>query len=722
MLVLFRGIFQKKFVLVVVSMAVTRPIIAVTAPTDTSLSSSSAVRHSHSNLVTGLLLDVDNTLYREQDSGIEAQIVQGTHAYCKNVLGVDKDEADRLYLEYGSTIEGLRQTLWKDLSKDKLHEKMKDFYHAVYDPVDPSSLVLSSSKDVSPFHSTGYTHATGENRLKRQLLKHSPKDRDIILASNSPSWHVQKVIRSLGLAKLKISRSFTPDRLMDFPTKHNPNDFFADIDDDPNSPGLTRYRSLSILDDSKLNLERIQNAFPNHIEGIHHIHSNFDNGDGEGNENSLSQALLQEFGLLDPSFQFFQVRYLESKNKVDRQSIHVDTWNSVVSELQQLISSAAQGPVSNDDDSAKDPSSHALWIVDVGAGLLSVLDLLLHGEETRGLKALSLDSTTGTTKRKILYTAYESNQVLYESCHSRLISWGFEVLEKNSSAETIIYHHEKLGFQVQLVFQNFVESNHEISCRTRNGMAPNLIVGCCFADLMDPQQLVPDLMRSFGLLNGNSAPTSKGTLVYFPVTFTGTTQFLPPRPFEAESCGSKKGPIPSDTIAFRSYANALEKVLGHNLNPDLLKDTMEDYGAQLLAACASNWKIDPRRDAYLHETMLYFFGRTAGPELLKERWDASGWIRRARDTRPTIEVSNTDLLFRVPSGIHKASMTDEEHNARHGISKEILFTKPYEVTAVQKDLPTKLGARQVLSKYPLLSICQKFIKCFSTSHNESWSS
>ena len=40
-----------------------------------------------------ILLDVDNTLYREKNANVEAQIVEGTHSYCKNVLGMDKEDA-----------------------------------------------------------------------------------------------------------------------------------------------------------------------------------------------------------------------------------------------------------------------------------------------------------------------------------------------------------------------------------------------------------------------------------------------------------------------------------------------------------------------------------------------------------------------------------------------------------------------------------------------------
>jgi hypothetical protein len=67
---------------------------------------------------TLILLDIDNTLYQEKEAGIEAQIVKNTHSYCQRRLGLDKEQADDLYRAYGSTVEGLKQTLWKDVSKE----------------------------------------------------------------------------------------------------------------------------------------------------------------------------------------------------------------------------------------------------------------------------------------------------------------------------------------------------------------------------------------------------------------------------------------------------------------------------------------------------------------------------------------------------------------------------------------------------------------------------
>ncbi len=619
----------------------------------------------HRNPSRLLLLDVDNTLYREEDAGVEAQIVRGTHSFCQHVLGIDKEKADELYKHYGSTVEGLERTVWKDLSDDELEKRLEEFYEAVYENADPSSILLPEFDAIAG--STGYSHASKEERkMARQLLKCSPLP--IALASNSPSWHVAKVLRALGMESLyKSCETFTPDRLPAYPTKNQPQKFF--------SSGLSKFKSVSFLDDSLYNLERVKQSFPDIVDRVHQINRRQTSDMDRGEEN-LVQALLQDFGLIEPTYSLSQTKYLETKNVVDRQSLHVGIWNKVVNELK-----STQGD---------------LWIADLGAGILSMLDLLLHGDDKLGLSAFFTRWDSNLESRTIHYTAYESNQELYEVSHERLLSWGFTVVKKE--AEIIDYQKSENGItiRVKLILRNFGNGSKEELLGISEHMTPNLIIGCCFADLMGPEQLVPDILRSFGLLTA-----SEKMLVYFPITFTGTTQFLPPQPIEFES---NEKTVPSDTVAFQSYSRALETVLGHNLNPFLLQEAMEDYGAKLIDFGSSDWKIDPKRDSYLYETMLYFFGSTAGPQLLKEGWNATGWIQRARANRPSIQVSNRDLLFSIEP--KKRSANEEYSTEQLGTKnemKEIFFTAPSAVTNVRKEIPSQLGSKQILGKSTFFS-------------------
>jgi hypothetical protein len=480
-----------------------------------------------------------------------------------------------------------------------------------------------------------------------------------------------------------------------YPTKHQPNAFFADATVEST---MAKFQSSKIVlvEDSKQNLHLIQQAFPDNVHRTYHVHSNQEK---EDNSTTLSNVLLYEYGLLDPTYAFSQVDYLRAKNKVDLASIHVDTWNHVV---QRML----QQPLLND----------KLWIVDVGAGLLLMLDLLLHGNTERGMMPLKIGSYTNdnTVARApsiaVRYTAYESNRDLGQQCHTQLLSWGFERIERVSTTE-ILYRHTNKQWEVQLLLRDFADPfppevakdmSSSFSSPRQPNHAPNLIIGCCFADLIDPTILTIDLIRTFGLLHKMPA-TGATTLLYFPITFAGVTQFLPSRPFQSTN-DETNSVIPSDTVAFRSYSQTLSSVLGHNLDPHALVQAMENHGVSLAAMKPSSWWIDPLEDEYLYDTMLYFFGRTAGPQLLQHGYDACGWIHRARTNRPVIHVTNRDLLFYIGSqGFSNAfwgnpRISPLEDKSSLSEYKEIQFTQKHHVEVVNKPLPNTLRPRQVLSK------------------------
>lgn len=627
-----------------------------------------------------LVLDVDNTLYDEQHAKIEQQIVQRTHSYCETVLNLLTDQADDLFRAYGSTIEGLRHTIWKDLSPEMLQDHMDGFYHHVYGPIDPSSLLLGNS-ETETTGSTGYSHDANavavarKHRLTRLLLQHCPDS--IVLASNSPSWHVQKVLCALGMSQLSdksTSLLFTPDQRPLYPTKHQPRNFFATNE----GISLMHTAEVALVEDSLHNIQQIQSSFPGSVRKAYHISRSNDGVDQHGATQpvtSVSQALMFHYGFLDPKFIFSDVRYLQAKNKVDVQAMNVAIWNRVMDELRHQVAIASS-------------TGDTLWIVDVGAGLLSMLDLMLHGNKPRGFSALEVTTTL------LCYTAYESNQELYPTCHERLESWGFELMKQVSPTE-MWYRHRSKPFEVQLLLRDFMETAFDPKAPR---YAPNVIIGCCFADLMDPQQLASSLVRSFGLLHKTPC-AGNAALLYFPVTFTGITQFLPARPFELNGLNTK-GAIPSDTVAFRIYSDRLESDFGHNLDVQRLIECMQDHGATLVTKELSRWYIDPIVDPYLYETMMYFFGSTAGPQLLKQGYDAGGWIRRARSLCPAIHVTNKDLLFRMgPEKVLDDSSS--EHGGYKSESREIVFTEAYQVSSAPKELPLVLGPRQILSKSKL---------------------
>lgn len=611
------------------------------------------------------LLDVDATLYNESSAGIEAQIVANTHRYCQEELGISADQADNLFRSHGSTVEGLRQTVWADLTVEERKDRLLHFYQKVYKNIDMTSLL-----DVQRFlreGSTGYSHHHGDQkqelRLLCQLLRASPYP--LAIASNSPSWHVDKVLRSLGMKDISFQPILTPDSsapaTYGYPTKHDPSSFFGGrlID--------SSIDEIFFFDDSKTNLDRVAaSSLADIIEPIP--------VDNYGASSKLSYGLLRSLGLIDPSYQLNATQYLQAKNIVDSQSIHPDTWNLVISKMRDRIQ-----------------QQKTISIVDVGAGRLNILKLFLQGQTSAGLNALF-----GHTKNewKVSYTAYESNPELLSACEATLRTLGFDLVGNPNSGEFIFTNHN--NWTVKLLMRDFDNPTDDDSS-LMDTSTPDLVIGCCFADLFNPHELVPSLLRNFRLLE-SSPSSSHPTLMYFPITFSGQTMFLPPRPFEEGPMHGRN--IPSDTFAFQTYSKSLSENLGHNLDPNMLVNVMSKYGVSLLSSSPSNWIIDPYINPYLLDTMLYFFGTTAGPSLLEEGLDAAGWIQRARSDRSRIHVSNVDLLFQVDrttSGTNNPEVEDAGQDPQY--LEELQFIAPETVTSVKKSIP-ELGPKEVLSKFP----------------------
>ena len=268
-----------------------------------------------------LLLDVDNTLYAESHHSIEQQIVHNIHDYCQKKLQMSPRLADDLHRQYGSTIEGLRQTVWKHMSRDNLSFCMQDFYDTVYSNISVDSLLLgrsSADTDGGPT-TTGYTHQQQEQDWIRRFWKSCPHA--IHVASNSPLIHIQKVLQAMGLCSASSKkRWFTPDGLTNdetivYPTKYHPRAFFG-------SSFLDSDQKLVLLDDSLRTLE----ACAPYCTGIHINHTH-----------TLQTALSQVMGWLNPHYSFSSVQYLVAKARVDASALDRDTWLKVGQELKDLL-------------------------------------------------------------------------------------------------------------------------------------------------------------------------------------------------------------------------------------------------------------------------------------------------------------------------------------------------------------------------------------------------
>jgi threonine dehydrogenase-like Zn-dependent dehydrogenase/beta-phosphoglucomutase-like phosphatase (HAD superfamily) len=597
-----------------------------------------------------LMLDVDNSLYSETDAksrgkGIEEQIIENTYQFCKR-FNISREEADVLHREYGSTVEGLRQTMATNRTSEEMNILLEEYYNQVWpESFDYSSLLRNNHET----DRSGYSKALSSSVSLNDLLKACPFP--IYFTSNSPERHVRAVKEALGLCGI-AGTSITPDNINDssiiFPTKSSPEAFFGAV---KRSHPLQR---LILLDDSKFNIEK---SCWYGVEGIH-----VRNGD-------LQESLARAMGHIDRDFILSHSEYLKSKNIVDARSMDMKTWLTLAESL-------------DIDENGQ------LDISELGCGLMFMLEMIMKGKEDKPALLNLIDGV-----QKVVYHAFESNLDLFHDCLDKIHELGFTQTPRNEPRQGDVYVFHHLERNIVLHFHWYDYQNAKTHDR---GNIPHLIIGCAFADLMDPNVLVKSLHQSFGY-NQKRVP-----LVYFPITFSGTTQFVSPKPFQKSS----RGWIPSDTVAFRSYSEILEKSHCHNLNPVTLIEAFTSHGGEILQQGKSNWKIDKELNPYFWKCMLYFFGIVAAPKLMVDGWDSIGWIERSQEFQTGIIVSNADILFRLHSKMPGEVLRQDGEMTKIEI-QEIQFTAPYFVETVSKpfDVDRDLLADQVVIKsmYSLIS-------------------
>jgi len=598
-----------------------------------------------------------------------------------------------------------------------------------------------------------------QDRLRRTLLQlrrenvslgntiSSWQRSSAVLASNSPRRHVSKVVQALGLCRVPWVGMLTPDHrdddasspsskkkrkkgVLPYPTKADPREFYEPLV----SKAPRADAEYVLIDDSEKAIEMFLDStdlFPR-ARGIlvnaHYVR------DGNDHRVDVVSALSMALGWIDPGFVFDEIRYLKAKNDVDLASVNRETWKLLRGELRKLL-------LEND--------GRVVRVVDVGAGLLPMLKLFLFGyskggdkgENDQGLPSLLgtlyKNSSTKQVLRRVEYYAYEPNRRLERECCQGVLEQelGFHLQTTyhwGSDDDPEHVYHKKLDHGTDVVVHlrmwDFQKSPSDRGKAEEPPMqpTPHLVVGCCFADLFkDPMELTRLLVSRFLSRKPTQRMTSNGTatseddadshfsetLVYFPITFRGVTQFMPPRSFKQSSPinddgdGSQDRVVPSDTAALKVYSKCLAEDRGHNLDPDRLVEAVQSYGGVCLSrrsSSSSDWVIDPCRNVYLWESMLYFFGAAAGWEIHSRGWNANAWLDRARSLKPTIRACNCDLLFRVPHlGDWNISATHDDAAllSRENIPKtyrEIEFEAPSQVSSKTRMTPTQLEPRQVM--------------------------
>ena len=237
----------------------------------------------------------------------------------------------------------------------------------------------------------------------------------------------QKVIQAMGLAQVKWSGIWTPyypttttattiattiptistttttshsyDR-MNYPTKKIPHEFFSGILSLPSlfsfdknsiisSSGSTYSKTIILIDDSSVAIKALEEINNNNesifnndnIHGIQVIYK-----DGISVQRAIGMAMKweeqqqpqEEEEQKPEEYKFDEIQYLINKNKVDLRSMNRQTWNHLIQEIIEQ----QQYRNSRNNKKAISNNNKIFQIVDVGAGVLSMLRLIINGYNT----------------------------------------------------------------------------------------------------------------------------------------------------------------------------------------------------------------------------------------------------------------------------------------------------------------------------------------------------
>ena len=152
--------------------------------------------HGSGGLTSVLVLDIDGTVY-DDDCLIESQIRDNCHIF-SGTFGYSVADSENMHLKFGSTIRGICE-----YGQPRI--KFLDYYNDVYPHLDMS--LLRKYSGIKASGNTGYNVEMGD---ALQSLHHL--NCPIVVASNSPVFHVKRVLARLGLTKLKVDAFITPER------------------------------------------------------------------------------------------------------------------------------------------------------------------------------------------------------------------------------------------------------------------------------------------------------------------------------------------------------------------------------------------------------------------------------------------------------------------------------------------------------------------------------
>ena len=152
--------------------------------------------HKSGGLTSVLVLDIDGTVY-DDDCLIESQIRDNCHIF-SSTFGYSIADSENMHQKFGSTIRGICE-----YGQPRI--KFLDYYNDVYPHLDMS--LLRKYSGIKARGNTGYNVEMGDALNSLHQL-----DCPIVIASNSPVFHVKRVLARLGLTKLKVAAFITPER------------------------------------------------------------------------------------------------------------------------------------------------------------------------------------------------------------------------------------------------------------------------------------------------------------------------------------------------------------------------------------------------------------------------------------------------------------------------------------------------------------------------------
>ena len=720
-----------------------------------------------------MILDVDGTLYPPGgDHVLELEIIRRIHKHCAEHYGISSQECDRLHREFGSTIDGLRVT--KSLSTDNINFFYEDVYGNIdvrwllstttspqkrsknggdSKPKIPYTSHISSSpldiNEEDEMENEEFEDIDEETVIEEEIMSsdapdhlgiehdkedlyNANEDRDgtgystsssaftalknfdgpIVIASNSPLLHVQRVMTALGLANLSVDMIITPD------SDINPN-YFTKSSKEYWKIILDRFPmeqyNLFLIDDSKFNLKK---AASMGIRG-QQVAKNF----------KLEEAMAVAVGSILPPIEWSMndIKYIDAKNEIDKSSLSkmvLQTLEEKVIKKKELqrellnrrggkgwsdmkavkpnLASKYTTERNNEDSqplttSALYQKASTLKVLDLGAGLLSMLPHFMKIKKKAELQNLT-------------YMAVESNPLLVQEVIRRLtlptsssslspseeevegetlpqINGTFHVLSRrpifggdNGSAKLVgvgglgsIHLSNDDGVEIIIHCCPFETISRQFNV--------DVVVGCCLIDLIDPVKFIQSIIKVVHVdqepvgnfssfeessttdiddnLVGRNDNNLDGPLLYFPISFAGRTTFKQDPSIilskdEEESISSidisPKSNVPSDSIVTKYYHHTLRNIQGHYINLNRFQSVLEDFGCPLITSAPSSWIISNKSHPYMYRSILRFIGLGLLPITLKKRWDLNHWIQKKLiDKSSFIDITNVDLLFELRS-------------------------------------------------------------------------